>query len=296
MISQRLCSNIPDTLLLLPSHRPPPPSLPSPAQHLPTRALLSESKGPPSAFSFFSHTQNKGKQPSDPGGHWSERDRSCLLKRSLSIAAWRLAIGTNEAYHSLIPIPFDLTHFIDSPCAPNEMLNLSPVAAVPCSYCYGDRERGAVEKYHNMEGVQLKKAHPSIPLFPCTALIFAPSLHLMLQTKGYTEKLRKNSEMSFLKMCYASLFPDIILSSVHYTEVQSGQKYLEILWAGNALIFSCEVLIFFFLIMEIFSYTMWILIFVSADSFTYYHFIFGLHLYYKILSCAVFLYIFHPIQ
>lgn len=143
-----------------------PPSLPSPTQHLPPRALLSESRGPPSAFSFFSHTQkNKGKQPSDPGVHWSERDGSCLLKRSLSIAAWRLTIGTNEAYHSLILIPFDLTHFIDSPCAPNEMLHLSPVAAVPCSYCYGDRERGAAEKYHNMEGVQLKKLTPP-SLFP----------------------------------------------------------------------------------------------------------------------------------
>lgn len=103
--------------------------------------LLPQSKGPASAFSFFSHTQNKGKRPSDPGVHWSERDRSCLLKRSLSIAACRPAIGTNGAYHSLILIPFDLTHFIDSPCAPNEMLNLSPVAAMPRSYCYGDRER-----------------------------------------------------------------------------------------------------------------------------------------------------------
>lgn len=149
-----------------------------------TRALLSERKGPPSAFSFFSLTQNKGKQPSEPGVHWSERDRSCLLKRSLSIAACCLAIGTNEAYHSLTLITFDLTHFIDSPCAPNEMLNLSPVAAVPCSYCYGGRESrgewGALEKYHNTEGVQLKKLTPPF-LFPArAALIFAPSLHLML--------------------------------------------------------------------------------------------------------------------
>lgn len=175
---------------------PCPPSL-SLSPPPPTTALLSESKAPPSAFSFFSPGQNKGERPGDPGVHWSERDSSCLLKRSLSIAACHLRIGTNEAYHSLILIPFDLTHFIDSPCAPNEMLNLSPVAAVPCSYCYGDREReggeAALEKYHNTEGVQLKKlTAPSHPSFPCTALIFPPSLHLMLQTKGYTEKLLKN--------------------------------------------------------------------------------------------------------
>lgn len=129
------------TLLLPLLFSPRPPSLLSLRPHLPTKALLSESKAPPSAFSFFSPVQNKGKWPGDPGVHWSERDRSCLLKKSLSIAACRLHIGTNEAYHSLILIPFDLTHFIDSPCAPNEMLNLSLVAAVPCSYCYGDRER-----------------------------------------------------------------------------------------------------------------------------------------------------------
>lgn len=82
------------------------------------------------------------------------------------------------------------------------MLYLSPVAAVPCSYCYGDREREgerALEKYHNMEGVQLKKLPPpslfSVPL-PLS------SLHLSIsrsKLKVTLEKLLKNYEMSFLK-------------------------------------------------------------------------------------------------
>ena len=61
-----------------------------------------------------------------------------------------------------------------------------------------EEERGeaALEKYHNMEGVQLKKKkaplHSSIPLSCNIALIFPPSLHLTLQTKGYTGKLLKN--------------------------------------------------------------------------------------------------------
>lgn len=172
---------------------PQPPSLLVPTPLLPIKALLSESKGPPSAFSFFSPGQNKGKRPSDPGVHWSERDRSCLLKRSLSIAACCLRIGTNEAHHSLILIPFDLTHFIDSPCAPNEMLNLSPVAAVPCRYCYGDGERarrGSAGEIPQHGRCSIKKSSLLHPSFSYTALIFPPSLHLTPQTKGYTEKLR----------------------------------------------------------------------------------------------------------
>lgn len=52
---------------------------------------------------------------------------------------------------------------------------------------------GALEKYHNIEGVQLKKKKNSLrPSFSYTGLIFSPSLHLTLQTKGYTEKLMKN--------------------------------------------------------------------------------------------------------
>lgn len=170
----------------------------SPLPHLP-KALLSESKGPPSAFSFFSRGQNKGK-----AAQWPRRaliragTGPASSKRSLSIAACRLGIGTNEAYHSLILIPFDLTHFIDSPCAPNEMLNLSPVAAVPRSYCYGDRGRegrgsaGEIPQHGGCSIKKKKKPHSSIPLSCNTALIFPPSLHLTLQTKGYTEKLLKN--------------------------------------------------------------------------------------------------------
>lgn len=52
---------------------------------------------------------------------------------------------------------------------------------------------GALEKYHNIEGVQLKKKKNSLrPSFSYAGLIFSPSLHLTLQTKGYTEKLMKN--------------------------------------------------------------------------------------------------------
>lgn len=53
---------------------------------------------------------------------------------------------------------------------------------------------GALEKYHNTEGVQLKKKKKNSlrPSFSYTGLIFSPSLHLTLQTKGYTEKLMKN--------------------------------------------------------------------------------------------------------
>lgn len=52
---------------------------------------------------------------------------------------------------------------------------------------------GALEKYHNIEGVQLKKKKNSLrPSFSYNGLIFSPSLHLTLQTKGYTEKLMKN--------------------------------------------------------------------------------------------------------
>lgn len=156
----------------------------SPLPHLP-KALLSESKGPPSAFSFFSRGQNKGK-----AAQWPRRaliragTGPASSKRSLSIAACRLGIGTNEAYHSLILIPFDLTHFIDSPCAPNEMLNLSPVAAVPRSYCYGDRGRegrgsaGEIPQ-HGGCSIKKKKKSPTPPsLFPVTLPL--SSLHLSI--------------------------------------------------------------------------------------------------------------------
>jgi len=55
-----------------------------------------------------------------------------------------------------------------------------------------EAERERLRKYHNMEGVQLKKAHSSIPLSHALPLSLSPSLHLSLQTKGYAEKLLKN--------------------------------------------------------------------------------------------------------
>lgn len=58
-----------------------------------------------------------------------------------------------------------------------------------------------MEKYHNMEAVQLKKRTP--PSIVHTALIFAPSLHLGLQTKGYDKKSRKTRLMSILKRNFA---------------------------------------------------------------------------------------------
>lgn len=107
------------------------------------------------------------------------------------------------------------------------MLNLSPVAAVPYSYCYGDRERGerSAGEIPQHGRCSIKKAHSLHHSFPHTALIFAPSLHLVLQTKGYTEKLLKNSEMSFSENVSDNplLFLDIIWPGVHYPEVQSGK-------------------------------------------------------------------------
>lgn len=60
---------------------------------------------------------------------------------------------------------------------------------------------GALEKYHNMEDVQLKKRPP--PSVVHTALIVAPSLHLGLQTKGYDKKSRKTRQMSILTRNFA---------------------------------------------------------------------------------------------
>lgn len=51
------------------------------------------------------------------------------MKSKLSIRAQHLHIGTNEARRSPTLIPLHLTHFIDSPCFPNEMLNISPSTA-----------------------------------------------------------------------------------------------------------------------------------------------------------------------
>lgn len=50
------------------------------------------------------------------------------MKSKLSIRARHLHIGTNEARRSPTLIPLHLTHFIDSPCFSNEMLNISPSA------------------------------------------------------------------------------------------------------------------------------------------------------------------------
>lgn len=75
-------------------------------------------------FSFFSQAGEK-----TPNRHWLVGDRPGLMKSKLSIRAQHLHIGTNEARRSPTLIPLHLTHFIDSPCFPNEMLNISPSAA-----------------------------------------------------------------------------------------------------------------------------------------------------------------------
>lgn len=76
-------------------------------------------------FSFLSQAGEK-----TPNRHWLARgDRPGLMKSKLSIREQHLHIGTNEARRSPTLIPLHLTHFIDSPCFPNEMLNISPSAA-----------------------------------------------------------------------------------------------------------------------------------------------------------------------
>lgn len=74
-------------------------------------------------FSFFRQAGEK-----TPNRDWLVWDRPGLMKSKLSIRAQHLHIGTNEARRSPTLIPLHLTHFIDSPCFPNEMLNISPLA------------------------------------------------------------------------------------------------------------------------------------------------------------------------
>lgn len=128
------------------------------------------------------------------------------------------------------------------------MLNLSPVAAVPYSYCYGDRERGerSAGEIPQHGRCSIKKARSLHHSFAHTALIFAPSLHLMLQTKGYTEKLLKNSEMSFQKMCQT--IPDcfwMLYGLVCITQrCNQERRSQSVSFSFSA--FSCDVYIFFF--------------------------------------------------
>lgn len=178
MISQRPCSNVADTLLL---HL-----LPTEPTAWPTLCCL-KANSLHQHFHFSTWTKQKGERPGDPAcidqSGWGcvGGDRSCLLKRILSIPVCRLCIGTNELYPGLILIPFDLTHFIDSHCAPNEMLNLSPAAAVACGYCYGN-SGGEIPQ---LARCSIKKKAPSIP---CLFLIALPlsSPHLC----GSSSKLK----------------------------------------------------------------------------------------------------------
>lgn len=77
----------------------------------------------PQRFSPFSQAAEK-----TPNRHWLVEDRPSLMKSKLSIRAPLLHAGTNEARRSPALIPLHLTHFIDSPCFSNEMLNISPSA------------------------------------------------------------------------------------------------------------------------------------------------------------------------
>lgn len=128
--------------------RSPPPHPASPPLAAPPALCCLRGKARHQHFHFSASHKTRESVPATRERIDQSATGPCLLKRSLSIAARRLAIGTNEAHRSLIPIPFDLTHFIDSPCASNEMLNLSLAAAVPCGYCYGDREASA-ERWRN---------------------------------------------------------------------------------------------------------------------------------------------------
>lgn len=74
-------------------------------------------------FSFFSQAGEK-----TPNSHRLLGDRPSLMKSKLSIWSQHLHTGTNEARRSPTLIPLHLTHFIDSPCFSNEMLNISPSA------------------------------------------------------------------------------------------------------------------------------------------------------------------------
>lgn len=96
----------------------------------PTSALLgalpSKPKAPASAYFFSSRFSQAGEKT--PNRHWLVEDRPGLMKSKASIRAQLLHAGTNEARRSPMLIPLHLTHFIDSPCFSNEMLNISPSA------------------------------------------------------------------------------------------------------------------------------------------------------------------------
>lgn len=93
------------------------PTFPWSVCHQETKALGS------AFFIFFSQAGEK-----TPNRHWLAGDRPSLMKSKLSIRAQHLHTGTNEARRSPTLIPLHLTHFIDSPCFSNEMLNISPSA------------------------------------------------------------------------------------------------------------------------------------------------------------------------
>lgn len=82
------------------------------------------------------------------------------MKSKLSIRPQHLHIGTNEARRSPTLIPLHLTHFIDSPCFPNEMLNISPSAEArwqPLLWRWRERERTVtVSHTHTRMCVKLK--------------------------------------------------------------------------------------------------------------------------------------------
>lgn len=113
----------PSPPLFPPSLQPSPPIYPplSPLSH--GEFVIRRLKLWAQHFSFFSQAGEK-----TPNRHWLVGDRPGLMKSKLSIRAQHLRIGTNEARRSPTLIPLRLTHFIDSPCFPNEMLNISPSA------------------------------------------------------------------------------------------------------------------------------------------------------------------------
>ncbi len=92
------------------------------------RARLSLSRtrqSPPSAFSFLSQT----KRDSGRDGRIKRGGaQTALIRRGRGSLSIQACVFSPE--RSLILIPFNFTHFIDSPGVPNEMLHLSVATAV----------------------------------------------------------------------------------------------------------------------------------------------------------------------